>query len=99
MKRFALVLTCAMMLSGSGCCLFGYPGVFGGGGYGAGYPPTYGGGGYGGGGACPNGACGQQYPGAYGGGFPGAYNAGAPTAYAPAYGYPQTAYVNPLPSY
>lgn len=81
-----------MMLSGSGCCLFGYPGVFNGG-YGAGYPPTYGGGGYGGG-ACPNGAC----PGAYGGGYPGAYNAGAPTAVVP-YGYPQTTYVNPLPVY
>lgn len=91
MKRFALVLTCAMILSGSGCCLC----PFGGGGYGAGYPPTYGGGG---GGACPTGACGQQYPGSYGGGYPGAYNGGAPTAYG-SYGYPQTAFVNPLPVY
>ncbi len=89
MKRLALVLTCAMMLSGSGCCLFGYPGGCGGG-YGAGYPPTYGGGGgYGGGGACPSGACGQ---------YPGAYNGGAPTAVVP-YGYPQTAVLDPMPVY
>ncbi len=94
MKRFALAITCAMMLSGSGCCLFGYPG----GGWGAGYPPTYGGAGYGGG-ACPTGACGT---------YPGAYSGGAPTAVAPygypqtavsPYGYPQTAIIDPVPVY
>ena len=92
MKRFAFMLTCVLMLSGSGCCLFGYPGLFCGG-YGAGYPPTYGAGG-----ACPSGACGQQYPGAYGGGYPGAYTGGSPSAVVP-YGYPQTAYIDPLPVY
>lgn len=47
MKRFSLVLACALMLAGSGCCWMHQP-------YGCGY---------GGGGGCPGGACGAGgYP-------------------------------------
>lgn len=89
MKRLVLTLACAAMLTGSGCCGFGYP-YWGGGGYGAGYAPTYGGG-YGG---CPGGAC---------GGYPGAYAPMGSTASVPYYGatasYPgyTTAGLNYLP--
>lgn len=89
MKRFALLVTCGLMLASSGCCLFGQPWC--GSPYGAGYGPQQGGfGGYGGyPGNCPGGACGV---------YPGAYMGGAPTATVP-YGYPQAVMVDPLPQY
>lgn len=96
MKRFALLLACTVMLSSSGCCLFGRSWCGGGGGgcspcgggYGAGYTPSYQGYAPAGGG-CPTGQCGQ---------YPGAYVGGAPTAVVP-YGYPQQATLDPMPVY
>lgn len=104
MKRFALVLTCGLLIAGSGCC-HQYP-YCGGGGYGAGYAPSYGGG-------CPGGACQPAYPsGAYYGGgstamAPYGYQttAAAPTTYsttasaAAPTNYPTTASLNYLPAY
>lgn len=91
MKRFAILLACTLMISSSGCCLFGRPCWGGGGcspcGYGAGYTPNYGG--YAPAGGCPNGQCGT---------YPGAYVGGAPTAAVP-YGYPQHAMLDPMPVY
>jgi len=95
MKRFALMMACALMLAGSGCCGFGGPFGGYGGGYGAGYGPSYGGGG------CPGGACGA-FPGAYNGGYTGTAMTpyGGQTAFAPqampAY---QSAAVNYMPVY
>lgn len=88
MKRFSLLLTCVVMLSSSGCCLFGRSWGGNACGYGAGYAPTYGGG-YAPAGGCPNGQCGQ---------YPGAYVGGVPTAVVP-YGYPQSATLDPMPVY
>lgn len=102
MKRFALLLSCALMAAGAGCCWHqpynqcGY-------GYGAGYAPTYAPASpYGGG--CPGGSCG---PGYY---SQGAYMSGATTAYSPymggtatAYGAPSTYYttatLDPMPAH
>ncbi|WP_437204745.1 hypothetical protein [Planctomicrobium sp. SH664] len=75
MKRFALLLSCAFFLAGSGCCCHqrqcAPPPCGPCGGYGAGFAPVapYGGG-------CPGGACGATYP-------SGAYFNGSTTAYAP----------------
>ncbi len=98
MKRFALLLVCAALLSSAGCCWHQPSGCgYGGGcntgcGYGANYAPV---------GGCPTGNCGTTYPGTTypsGGYYPsGAYMGGATTAYAP-YGY-TTATLDPLPTY
>lgn len=89
MKRFAVLLSCALMIAGSGCCCHQPYGACGGygGGYGAGYAPTYSAP-YGGGGGCPGGNCGPAYP--------GAYIQGTQTAYVP---YTTTAAVDYLPAY
>ena len=86
MNRFAMFLAgLVLMCTMSGCCLMhGY-------GYGAGYPGGYGG-------AC--GSCGSC--GTAPGGFPSAMAPGTgPTAFAPGFasGYPQTALIDPLPTY
>ena len=100
MKRCAMIMVCALMLAGSGCCLCPFSNPCGPYGYGAGYAPF--------GGAltpqynqgCPGGACGTTVPGAYPGGVyqPGAYSGGAPVAANP-YGYPVTTSINPMPIY
>lgn len=104
MKRFALLLSCGLLLAGSGCCLWHQQPYCG-----QACPPMYGGGA-----ACPGGAC----PPSYGPGFPAGqyYGPGAsaalpsgyqttamsPYGYQTAatmpYGY-QTAAVNYLPAY
>lgn len=91
MNRLAMffagvVLMCTM----SGCCLM--HGL--GGGYGAGYPGF--------GGACGSCNTGCGSCGTAPGGFPSAFAPGGPqTAFAPGAvpGYPQTALIDPLPTY
>jgi hypothetical protein len=101
MNRFAMFFAgLLLMCSMSGCCLMhGY-----GGGYGAGYPGFGGGGGCGSCGGCNTG-CGMApggYQGAYAPGGPTAFAPmGTQTAFAPGFGaqYPQTALIDPLPTY
>lgn len=87
MNRFAMFFAGLLLMSSlSGCCLLhGY------GGYGAGYPGF--GGGCGSCGGCNTG-CGVAP-----GGYPSAFAPGGQTAFAPGLAYPQTALIDPLPTY